>query len=260
MSPKETVLELRDIQFSYGKSDSFSLSSVNIKMHSGQIVVVLGPNGSGKTTILKIANGRLQPDSGGVYLEGNPLKSFSKREIGQRIGFVPQAEKISFEYTNLEYVTMGRTPWLSPLEKPSEKDVEISRKAIREVGMEKFMDSSVTKLSGGQSQLILLARALAQETEILLLDEATSQLDLANKRHFLDIVRNLAATGKTIFLSTHEPDVAAALADKAVLMKSGQVLMAGPMESVFTKENLQRIYETPIEIMQLAGRKVVLWT
>ncbi|HQG08940.1 MAG TPA: ABC transporter ATP-binding protein, partial [Dysgonamonadaceae bacterium] len=165
MSPKETVLELRDIQFSYGKSDSFSLSSVNIKMHSGQIVVVLGPNGSGKTTILKIANGRLQPDSGGVYLEGNPLKSFSKREIGQRIGFVPQAEKISFEYTNLEYVTMGRTPWLNPLERPSEKDIEISREAIREVGMGKFMDLPVTKLSGGQSQLILLARALAQETE-----------------------------------------------------------------------------------------------
>ena len=260
MNQNIPALELKDVRFSYNGSGAFALSGVNIRLRPGQITAVLGPNGSGKTTMLKLANGRLTPDNGQVLLEELPLQKYSRREIGKRISFVPQAEKISFDYTVLEYVSMGRAPWLHPLDKPSEEDYKISRQAVRDVGMEKYIHTYVTRLSGGQAQLILLARALAQHTQILVLDEASSQLDLANKKRFLDILRKLAMDGKTILLSTHEPDVAAAVAQKAVLMENGHVAFAGPMQEVYTAENLERIYQTPIQLIEIEGRKVVLWT
>ncbi len=210
--------------------------------------------------MLKIANGRLEPETGEVLYGDKPLRQFSRREIGQTISFVPQSERIAFEYTVLEYVCMGRTPWLGPLEQPSDRDLEISAEALRNVGMDGYIDHIVTRLSGGQQQLVLLARALTQETQVLLLDEASSQLDLANKRRFLDIIKRLASEGKSIILSTHEPDVAAAIAEKAVLMKNGHVAVAGPMSQVFTRDILRDVYETPIDLVEINGRKVVLWT
>mgnify|MGYP000435528433 FL=1 len=115
-------------------------------------------------------------------------------------------------------------------------------------------------MSGGQVQLVLLARVLVQSTQVLLLDEASSALDLANKRRFLDIIRSLARRGKTILLSTHEPAVAEAVADRMVLMKGGLVQAAGPASEVFTEANLTSVYETPIRIFSVGERKVVLWT
>lgn len=260
MKAHEIRFELRGINFHYESEEGFSIANVNLTLQPGQIAVVLGPNGSGKTTMLKLANGRLKPESGEIRYDGKSLDSYSRREIGQRLGFVPQQEKVSFEYDVLEYVCMGRTPWLNPLDVPAREDIRIATEAVHEVGMDKYLHHKVTRLSGGQLQLILLARALAQQTGVLLLDEASSQLDLGNKRRFLDILYRLAAQGKSILLSTHEPDFASAAADKAVLMKKGTVVVAGPMETVFTKENLETIYETPIEIVEINGRKVVLWT
>jgi iron complex transport system ATP-binding protein len=260
MNPAVISLELRDLRFTYSGTNAFSLTGVNIRMRPGQIVAVLGPNGSGKTTILKLANGRLTPKGGEILLEGKPLHDYSRREIGQRIGFVPQSEKISFDYTVLEYVSMGRAPWLHPLEQPTADDIAISKQAIADVGMAAFAHSLVTRLSGGQAQLVLLARALAQQTSVLLLDEASSQLDLANKKRFLDILSQLAANGKTILFTTHEPDVAAAIAQKAILMQNGAVAFAGPLNEVYTAQNLEQVYGTPIQLVEIDGRKVVLWT
>lgn len=260
MKVHEVRFELRGINFTYDTGEGFAVADVNLTLQPGQIAAVLGPNGSGKTTMLKLANGRLKPEAGEIRYEGRPLQSYSRREIGQRLGFVPQQEKISFDYTVQEYVSMGRTPWLNPLDVPAKEDLEITAEAVHEVGMDRYLNQKVTKLSGGQLQLVLLARALAQQTGVLLLDEASSQLDLGNKRRFLDILHRLAEQGKSILLTSHEPDFAIAAATKVILMKKGKVLVAGPMDKVLTKDNLETIYETPIELMEIGGRKVVLWT
>ena len=255
---KELVFER--VRFAYDWGTPFALNDFTVGFSPGEVTALLGPNGSGKTTMMKLANRRLVPASGRVLSGGRPLAELTRREVGRSIGFVPQSERIAFDYSILDYVLMGRAPWLSPLAAPGRADAGIAAEAIEEVGLTSLIRRSVRTLSGGQVQLVLLARVLVQSTQVLLLDEASSALDLANKRRFLDIIRSLARRGKTILLSTHEPAVAEAVADRMVLMKGGLVQAAGPASEVFTEANLTSVYETPIRIFSVGERKVVLWT
>ena len=256
----ERTLEFDRVRFLYDNGSPFELSDLTLRFCPGEVTALLGPNGAGKTTLMKLANRRLAPDSGVIRYGGKPFPALSRRAISRAVGFVPQSETIAFDYSVLDYVMMGRAPWLSPLETPGAEDAAIAEAAIAEVGLSALSRRSVRKLSGGQVQLVLLARVLVQSTQALLLDEASSALDLANKRRFLEIIRSLAARGKTIILSTHEPAVAEAVADQVVLMKNGTVRAAGPTAAVFTETNLSEVYDTPIRIYPIDGRKVVLWT
>lgn len=258
----EKLPELRfeNVSFIYEPGAPFGLRDVTLNLRPGSVTALLGPNGSGKTTLMKLANRRLSPTSGRIIYAEKDLSECSRRDVARAVGFVPQAERIAFDYSVLDYVLMGRAPWLSPLSVPTAPDVEIAEKALADVGVEALAGRSVRKLSGGQLQLVLLARALTQSTQILLLDEASSALDLANKRRFLTIIRTLAERGKTILLSTHEPAVAESIADQVVLIKNGVIEASGSIDSVFTEPNLSRIYETELKVIPLDGRKVVLWT
>lgn len=256
----EQTLEFDRVRFLYDNGSPFELSGLTLFFRPGEITALLGPNGSGKTTLMKLANRRLVPESGQIRYGGKPFTELSRRAISRAIGFVPQSEGVAFDYSVLDYVLMGRAPWLSPLAAPGADDAAIAAAAIAEVGLSAMSRRSVRKLSGGQVQLVLLARVLVQSTQVLLLDEASSALDLANKRLFLEIIRSLAARGKTVILSTHEPAVAEAVADQIVLMKNGTVQAAGPSVTVFTEANLSAVYDTPIRIFPIEGRQVVLWT
>lgn len=262
------VLTFHDVAFRYGPegiaehgnpASGFAVRSINCTFGRGEVTALLGPNGSGKTTLMKLANRRITPERGSITIHGVDFRDCSRRDIGQRIGFVPQSERITFDYSVLDYVLMGRAPWLSPLAAPGEADEAIAVAAIERVGLLPYLHRSVLQLSGGQVQLVLLARVLTQQTDVLLLDEASSALDLANKRRFLTILRELASEGKTILLSTHEPEVAEAVADRMVLMKNGTLFAAGSVVEVFTSERLSDVYETPIRIVSVEGRSVVLW-
>ncbi|MDX9991917.1 MAG: ABC transporter ATP-binding protein [Anaerolineales bacterium] len=254
------LLQFEQIRFGYPQTPQPVLDDFNLEIAPGAVTAILGPNGAGKTTLLHLALGWLHPQAGLIRLERQPLAEYRRRDLGQAIGLVPQSEHVSFEYSLLEFVLLGRAPYLPTLAMPEGRDYEIALDALRQVGMEHLYQRSVLSLSGGERQLVLIARALAQQPRLLLLDEPTSHLDLGNKGRLVRLLRDLQAKGVTILFTTHEPEVAAALATHLVLMQKGQVLKTGPFNEVFTGPDLTNLYQLPVSVVDLEGHKVALWT
>jgi iron complex transport system ATP-binding protein len=253
------MMRFEDVSFSYRPGLPPAVNKVALNVDKGSITAILGPNGAGKSTLLFLALAWLQPSRGRILLDGLPLARYSRREMGRMMGLVPQKEHIPFEYSVLEYVLLGRLPYLAPLEQPGVKDYEASLAALEQVGLSRFAYRSVFKLSGGERQLVLIARSLAQQPRLLLLDEPTSHLDLHNKSHLVDLLRRLQAQGVTVLMTTHEPELASALASTIVLMNEGKVLFCGPPDEALTKDRLSHLYRLPVEVVAVSGRKVVVW-
>jgi len=253
------LLAFHDVRFGYGANGKTVFQRLTLGIEAGTVTAVLGPNGAGKTTLLHLALGWLKPQGGRITLRGRPLADYGRGELGRLIGLVPQSEHNPFEYSLLEYVLLGRAPYLKPLEMPGPQDVRIAQDALARVGLAGWEGRSIARLSGGERQLVLIARALTQEPRLLLLDEPTSHLDLGNKARLLALLRALVAQGVTIVLTTHEPEVAAGLATHLVLMRGGQVLEAGPLPDTFSGDRLSAIYGVPVKVAQVDGRQVVLW-
>jgi iron complex transport system ATP-binding protein len=254
------LLSFQSVTFSYPGSAHPAMSGFSLAVAPGSVTAVLGLNGAGKTTLLHLALGWLKPQSGQILLDGRPMAGYTRRELGQWIGLVPQSEQISFDFSLLDYVTLGRAPYLAPLAMPDEHDIQIAAEALGRVGMAQLSGRSVLSISGGERQLVLIARALAQQPRILLLDEPSSHLDLGNKGRLVSVLRDLSRQGVTILLITHEPDVAAAVATHLVLVKAGQVLSAGPLEEGFTTQALTSVYGRPVEVVRVGERQVALWS
>lgn len=253
------LLEIEDAAFDYGPGGVEALRGLSAKVPEGEVAAVLGPNGAGKTTLLHLAVGFLAPRSGRVRLAGRELSEYSRRELGRSVALVPQSERIPFQYTVLEYVTLGRAPHLSSLEMPGPKDEAIAREAIDRVGLQGLVARDITTLSGGERQLAAIARSIAQRPRLMLLDEPMSHLDLANKSRVLGIIRSLASDGTTILFTTHEPEVAAASAKWLILMREGRVLASGPLDKTLTSEALTATYGLPVRVARFEGRQIVLW-
>ncbi|MCJ7623744.1 MAG: ABC transporter ATP-binding protein [Anaerolineaceae bacterium] len=256
---KTPLLAFEKVTFAYRGNGETVLNELSLQVQPNTVTAILGPNGAGKTTLLNLALGWLKPHSGRVQLDGKPLKAYTRRELGQRIGLVPQNENISFEYSLLEYVLLGRAPYLKPLEMPGAEDFEIAVQALETVGLGGVMKRSVTALSGGERQLVLVARALVQSPGLLLMDEAASHLDLSNKIRLMDLTQELVEQGITVVLTTHEPDVAASVASHLVLMRAGRVEHAGLLGDEFTAERLSETYSVPVEVSEVSGRLIALW-
>jgi iron complex transport system ATP-binding protein len=252
------ILSMANLEFAYHRNLEPVLKNLSLDVPAGAITAILGPNGSGKTTLLRIMLGVLSPGSGAVLIEGKPLRSYSRREASRWIGLVPQAEHIPFALSVLEYVLLGRSPYLGMLEMPGEHDYSIALTALKELGLFGLTNRSVIELSSGEQQMVMLARALAQETRILLLDEPTSHLDLSNKGRILHTLRQLADRGVTIVFTTHDPEAAIAIAGYLVLVRDGQTLAGGSVDQVLTTDNLRATYGVPVRVMKLGDRPVVL--
>jgi iron complex transport system ATP-binding protein len=256
----EPLLQFDGVQFSYHENGRRVLDGLDLAIRPGSVTAILGPNGAGKTTLLRLALGRLLPEGGQIRLAGKPLEQYGRRELGRWIGLVPQGENMSFEYSLLEYVLLGRAPYLRPLEMPGPEDVRQAEAAMVRAGLEGYARRSILTLSGGERQLLLLARALAQQPRLLLLDEPTTHLDLHNKVRLLGLLKDLARQGVTIVLTTHEPDAAAAIATDLVLMRDGQVQHAGPVGEGLTGERLSALYGVPVQVREIDGHRIVLWS
>jgi iron complex transport system ATP-binding protein len=174
------------------------------------------------------------------------------------IGLVPQLESIPFPYRVVEYTAMGRAPHLGLLGAPQSRDYQVVDQILEMLGIKGLADRNVQALSGGEAQLIRIARSLAQEPDILLLDEPTAHLDLANKEHMLQVLCRLAEQDMTVLFTTHDPDVAFSIATHAVLMRGGLAIASGEVGSVLTSENLSAAYRLPINVREIDGQKVIL--
>jgi iron complex transport system ATP-binding protein len=218
---REAALDFKEVRFSYHQDRPAAVKDFTLAVEAGGVTTILGPNGAGKSTLLFLALGWLPPSGGSVFIEGRTLQDYTRREMGRRVGLVPQRENFQFEYSVLEYVLLGRLPYLSALAQPGEEDYRAAVGALARVGLGGFEHRSVLRLSGGERQMVLIARSLAQQTRILLLDEPTAHLDLHNKARIMRLLRDLQGEGVTLVMTTHEPELASSLASQVVLMSRG---------------------------------------
>jgi iron complex transport system ATP-binding protein len=252
------ILSVSGLSFSYNGSARDALCDLSLQIASGTVTAILGPNGSGKTTLLRVMLGVLSPKRGTILLNGRPQASYSRRERSQLVGLVPQDEHIPFDFSVLEYVLLGRAPYLGPLAMPGEADRQIGLEALHTAGLAHLQDRPLPTLSGGERQLAVVARALAQQPHILLMDEPTAHLDLSNQGRLLEIMRDLVAGGVTLVMTTHDPNLASSVASSAVLMREGQVLDAGPCEAMLTVDQLSATYGVPVQVFHIENRRVIL--
>jgi iron complex transport system ATP-binding protein len=245
------MLEVRDLAFGFpgrtiGRDVSFSLAA-------GEVMCVLGPNGGGKTTLFRTLLGLLERHSGSIRLEGSPLEDLSRAEIARRVGYVPQGHTGYFAYTVREFVLMGRTAHLGAFASPGKKDVLVADRALESRGIALLADKPVTEISGGERQLALVARALAQEPRLLVLDEPTASLDFGNQVRVLERIGALAGSGIAILFSSHDPDHAFLCARRALLLAEGRVLEIGAPRDVIRPDTLERMYRVSVQVVPLPG-------
>ena len=218
------------------------------------IVALLGPNGSGKSTLLKLLLGILTPSSGCVRVRGENLRELTRRELACRLAYVPQTHREAFGYSVFDVVLMGRLPRTSFFARYGEKDRRIAGEALEKLSIGHLAGRPYTEISGGERQLTLIARALAQGADIFVMDEPTNGLDYGNQIRLLERINQLAAEGFTFIYTTHHPDHALAASDRVVMMKSGRILREGEPRYMLTPENLAELYGLSDE--QFTGRAV----
>ena len=226
---------------------------VSFPLGAGEVMCVLGPNGGGKTTLFRTLLGLLEKHSGSITLEGRPIESLSRIEIARLIGYVPQGHSGYFAYTVREFVLMGRTAHLGIFSSPSKKDHEVACRALASLGMAHLAERPITEVSGGERQLALVARALAQEPRLLLLDEPTASLDFGNQVRVLERIAALAQTGIAILFSSHDPDHAFLCAQRTLLLAEGRAIEIGAPHEVIRADTLQRLYGVSVQVLPLAG-------
>ena len=248
------ALTVNHLSFIY-PSGTKALDDVSLSVEEGQSVAILGSNGAGKSTLLDVLLGWQK--SAQVSLYGKPISSYGRKELGRTLALVPQFEQYNFSFSLIDYVLFGRSPYLSGLGTPSEVDAEIAYQALYDVGLVNYAERHITTLSGGEHQLLLLARAIAQQSSMLLLDEPTSALDPANRQRVLTILKHLHAKGKTLLFTTHDANLAYDLASHVAMVKKGALLCYGPKEEVVTTSMLTTLYDTELTVAQVGTKTLI---
>jgi iron complex transport system ATP-binding protein len=237
------MLEARNLSVSYGAREV--LANVSFRAQAGEVTAIIGPNGAGKSTLMRALNGSLEPAGGEVLLDGKPLRSLARRLVARRIAVVAQEAELRFPVTVLEFALGGRYAWAGTgaWGWETERDMEITRAALRETQMLEFSGRLMNELSGGERQRAVLARALATEAGLLLLDEPTANLDLAHQASLLALVRaRCEARQAAAVIVTHDLNLAAEFADQLLLVKDGSVLASGTPREVLTPGLLEQIF------------------
>ena len=249
------LFEINNISFSYDGEEIFS--DISFSIDKGDVLCILGPNGTGKTTLIKCLNGLHEIDSGKILINGQNIKKLSFKEISKHIGYIPQSHVPSFPFKVLDVVVMGRAPYLNLTDSPKKEDIEIAINALKTLGIDHLKDKEYTNLSGGERQLVFLARILCQQPEILILDEPTSHLDFGNQIKLLEIIDNLAESGLSIIMSSHFPDHAFLSSNKVAIMKDKKFIDFGSPEDVVTEDNLKKAYSIDVKLVELDNDRKV---
>jgi iron complex transport system ATP-binding protein len=242
-------LEIQNLTCGYGKEAVIEGFSLDVP--AGGTLCILGRNGIGKTTLFRTLLGSLAPLGGSVTLGKRDLFSMSRREKADRIAYVPQSHDPPFAYTAFDIVLMGRAGLLSAFSVPSEKDRALAAEALETLGVARLSARAYTKVSGGERQMILIARALAQGADFLFLDEPAANLDVANQMRVLGVLKRLGEAGKGVVFTSHDPNHALLLGATVAALRSRDDLLVGPSEEVFTKETAHELYGVRAEILEV---------
>lgn len=251
-------LTVKDGSFAYGRKAPLIFENINFSVDSGEILSILGPNGAGKTTLLRCITGMLRWKSGDSFLDGEPIRGMGAGQLWSRMAYVPQARAASSAYTAFETVLLGRSAHLGPFATPGKRDLAKAREAMEMLGIAHLAQKKCSAMSGGELQMVLIARALASEPQVLILDEPESNLDFKNQLVVLDAMTKLAGTGMTCVFNTHYPAHALQRSSKALILSKGGGYRFGPTASVVTEDAIREAFgveavigslETPTSIL-----------
>ncbi len=230
-----------------GYKDRVVGRDLDVALANGEVLALLGPNGGGKTTLLKTLIGLLAPKSGEVSIDGRPLSSLASAERARLVAYVPQSHMATFAFTVETIVLMGRTAHGNLFSRPSANDRAVAARVLERFGIAHLAERPYTMISGGERQLALLARALAQEPQFIVLDEPTASLDFGNQGKVMREIRALAASGHGVLFTTHDPNHALRAADRAYLLRGGERVAEGKVGEVLERAQLEALYQAPVE-------------
>lgn len=241
------ILNIKNLSCGYGAKTIVSGISLTVK--SGEVLCILGPNGAGKTTLFKAILRFLKLKSGEIRIDNENISNWNRKKLAKAIGYVPQAHTTPFPFTVRDVVVMGRTAHIGTMGSPSRKDIEISENNIEMLGISYLKDKIYTEISGGERQMVLIARALTQEPDILIMDEPTSNLDFGNQIRVLRQISKLAKKGLTIIMTSHFPDHAFLCSTQVALLQKGNKFSVGNADDIVTEKNLKEAYGVNVKII-----------
>jgi len=243
------IIQVKDLSGGYNYSPI--IREISFEMYSGQVTCLLGPNGSGKTTLMKALMGFLPNVDGQILLDGQPVRHLSPQERARLIAYIPQMHVPVFDYTVFDIVLMGRASYLGPFNQPGKEDHFIAYKSLEQLGIQDLADRKYTKLSGGQRQLVLFARALCQQAKLLIMDEPSADLDFAHQQLIANTILQLKNMDLCILLSTHAPEMPFSVADQVLMLQQGKLLIKGSPDEVLTAQTLEQIYGVPMDVVSI---------
>lgn len=254
MGSVETALDIQGLSFGYG--DRPILTDVSVQIPAGKLTVLLGRNGSGKSTLLRLLAGLLPVKHGRITLMGQDMHRLTAAEKARIIGFMPQQHRAVFPFAVEDVVLTGRAGHVRLL--PRREDAEKALQALEQVGISHLQGRPFTELSGGEQQMVMIARVLAQEPQIVMLDEPTSHLDFINQARLLNLIRQLVSTPLTVLVVLHDPNSAFLYGDHFIFLKNGSIELLEDGEFPWDRRVLERIYETPMHTLPFGDRAIVV--
>lgn len=240
------AVDVRELSFSYGGAPV--LQNVSFSMHGGEVIALLGPNGVGKSTLFRCQLGFLKPTRGEILIGGKPLSSYSHRDLAREIAYIPQSYAPTFNYSVRDSVLMGVTAKLGALESPTAAQQELVMQTLAQLGIAHLSERGSRKISGGERQLMLIARALVQDARVLIMDEPTANLDYGNSCRVMERVARLGREGYTVIFSSHDPNQAFRYATRALALKDGTLLADGAPVQVLTEPVLSALYGLSVAV------------
>ncbi|PNS01317.1 ABC transporter [Petrotoga miotherma DSM 10691] len=250
------MISIKNISFSYDTVRD-TIKNISFTLNKGELIALLGPNGSGKTTILKCLNGTLKPKTGEIYIENHNIKNLSYKEIAKFISVVPQEHSAIFSYLVIDIVAMGITPYLSFGRMPTKKDYRTAYTKLEFFNIQHLAEKNYNQLSGGEKQLVLIARALMQNTDYLIMDEPTSHLDFKNQHLLMKELKKLSENGKSVITALHDPNLALRFCDRIIMVKNGEVIFSGENTKVMNPHNLQILYDAPVSMNKVEDVSII---
>ena len=245
------MLQVSNAEYYYGDKSGGGFTGIDFTLQRGEIFCILGPNGCGKTTLLKCLAGIFPLDNGTIALSDQTTTATGIGAMSKFIGYVPQQHQPIFPFSVFDVVLAGRAPHLQVWQSPGAADREIAEVAIESLGIAHLQNKLYTHISGGERQLVIFARALAQQPKLLLLDEPASHLDFGNQIRVLHLIDKLAADGMPIIMTTHFPNHAFSVATRVALMKHGRFLETGTSEQVVTEANMEKVYGVKVRVLDI---------